>query len=268
MEDDIVIAQKILEGTYFNFNTKTYHDKSFMYMSTNEDCTFYQKYLKNHDKVLSVVSSGDQILNTILNDSYNIDAYDISRFPKYLLELKINAISKLDEDDYLDFFYKIDKSSEHYDDIYFGMNSSLPKEYKEFWDSLINFYDWNDITKSKLFSTQTVNIHSIINYNPYLQGNNYNLLKSKLEKANINFIIDDIGNYINNSKKKYDFVNLSSIIYYYDNYSELLKNIKLTNNGFALTYLYYMSSKIKDFYNYCTFDVDSNNNNAVMIYKK
>lgn len=118
-ECDIEIAQKIVGNSFNNINNHIYHDKSFIFMTTNEKINKYQEYLKNRKSVLSVIASGDQILNTVLENSLNIDSYDISRFPKYLMELKRAAILKISLDEYIDFFFSIDyHKNEEYDDLY------------------------------------------------------------------------------------------------------------------------------------------------------
>ena len=99
--------------------------------------------------------------------------------------------------------------------LYDKVRNSLPLKYKDFWDSLYNFDDGYDIYNSLLFRSDSYNLRSIIEYNPYLQGDNYDRLKEILlsEDIKINPSVMDIT-----SKKvedKYDLINLSSIIYYY-----------------------------------------------------
>ena len=267
--EDIIIAQKILEKNYKNVTDDNYHDSSFMYITTNENINLYQKYLSNKNKILSVVSSGDQILNTILAGNYNIDAFDISRFPKYMCELKIAAIKNLTREEFINFFFEVNRESEYYDDIYYGkIRTSLDGQYKKFWDSLISFYDWNDIINSSLCSSQTVSINSIIENNLYLQDNNYYKLKSMIHNVNITYYTGDINDIVLKQKQVYDLINLSSIIYYSSNYKKLLENLKLSNNGIALTYLYNVCRQVKEKYDNCSFEQFDNSKRGVMIYKK
>ena len=267
--EDIIIAQKILEQNYSNINNNIYHDSSFMYMTTNENIKSYQKYLNNKNKILSVISSGDQILNTILGGNFNIDGFDISRFPKYILELKIAGIKSLTREEFINFFFEVDKNSEYYDDIYYyKMRNFLEGKYKKFWDGLIDFYDWNDIIKSNLFSSQTVSINSITDNNLYLQNDNYEKLQKIIDRANINYYTGDINDIVLEHNTEYDLINLSSIIYYSNNYKKLLENLKLANNGIALTYLYNVCRQIKENYTNCDFEQFDNTKNGVMIYKK
>ena len=96
VKDDVVLAQKIITHSEFNFGCEnTFHNSSAIYRFSNEILQDYCEYFVNRNKILSVISSGDQILNAILNGVKDIDAFDISVFPKYFLYLKIGAIKSL-----------------------------------------------------------------------------------------------------------------------------------------------------------------------------
>ena len=102
VQEDIKKAREIIASSkkkFIGFNTDT-----FIYRFTNESIELYKNYLMNRKKVLSVTASGDQILNSILFGSKEIDSFDISRFPKYYFELKKAAIETLTRDEFIDFF--------------------------------------------------------------------------------------------------------------------------------------------------------------------
>lgn len=273
MRDDIIIAQQILENSYNNFyQKKAFHLESEIYKSTNERLSCYSKYLSNRKYILSVISSSDQILNSILLGTLKIDAFDISTFPKYFLYLKIASILTLTCDEYINFFYNYNVDNTIYDDYYDLIRSELEYENKEFWDSLFNYYDWNDIYNSTLFSSEVVNKNYVIEQNFYLQNDNYNRLKKIIKSVNINTFTGNIFDLVNELDNKYDLVYLSNIINYSDinNYKDLLGKFKLTEKGIILTYLYIINSNIKNFFNgenYC-FDQFENLNSGVLIYQK
>ena len=86
LHDDIVSAQRIVSGADFNFGDKPFfHETSAIYKISNERTQDYYSFLIGREKVLSVIGSGDQILNLILEGTKEIDAFDISSFPKYFL---------------------------------------------------------------------------------------------------------------------------------------------------------------------------------------
>ena len=250
--DDITIAQQIVGNHYSNLKNTIYHDTSFIYTTSNEKMNLYQSYLQNKEKSLSIISSGDQILNLILSGCKQITGYDISRFTKYFLELKKAAIISLSREDF----------------IHFRVN--LEKEDREFWDSLINFYDWSEINQSTLFSSQTMSFTSILQNNDYLKEENYSKLKNMISKVNYEYYIEDIQVLVSKLKSQYDFINLSSIMYYISNYKDLLSKLPLKENGIALTYLYQVKEELIQAYPECQmipFD-KSYPKEGIMIYKK
>lgn len=272
--EDVKTAQRIIEGSKLNINkNKSFHNDSFIYKFSNENISNYFKYLLNKQNILEVISSGDQILNSVLGNSFNIDGFDISRFPRYFLSLKIAAIKTISKDDYTNLFIEDNNSdNDYYDDLYDLIKKELDEKDKLFWNYLFNFYDWTDIYNSNLFSTEPYNKQKVIENNPYLQTDNYLKLRDKLNKLNLNIYINDISNLIKTLSKKYDLVNLSNIIYYKDlkEYYELLKNINLQDNGLILTYIYKLSvSKKENFQNNnLHFEQFENSDSGVLIYRK
>lgn len=100
------IAQEIVRGNYINLDKNdSFHKESFIYKKTNEKLNEFFDILMNKDKVLTVIGSGDQILNTLLTNPTRVDAFDISVFPKYFLKLKIAAIKSLTREEYIKFFF-------------------------------------------------------------------------------------------------------------------------------------------------------------------
>lgn len=58
------IAQEIVRGNYINLDKNdSFHKESFIYKKTNEKLNEFFDILMNKDKVLTVIGSGDQILN-------------------------------------------------------------------------------------------------------------------------------------------------------------------------------------------------------------
>ena len=253
LHDDIVAAQKIVSGSEYNFGEKTFfHNTSAIYKISNERTQDYYSYLIGRNKVLSVIGSGDQILNLILEGTKEIDAFDISSFPKYFLYLKIAAIKALSKEEYIDFFYEVTQRSEIYDDMYDRISFYLDDEMSEFWDSLFNFFDWQDIYNSTLFSSEPYTAANAINQNKFLQCEAaYEELRNNLDSTVINTYVGDIFNLSCNIDGTYDLVYLSNIVYYNnpDEYREMLGDFKLTDNGITLTYLYKINESVKNCFN-------------------
>lgn len=281
VQEDIKKAREIIASSkkkFIEFNTDT-----FIYRFTNESIELYKNYLMNRKKVLSVTASGNQILNSILFGSKEIDSFDISRFPKYYFELKKAAIETLTRDEFIDFFvgkhlsslvgfiscYKgleNDKLKEYYS----GFNNNMDKDYKEFWDEIFDIYDINQVFYSSLFFFDDCHFQAL---NPYLYDKNYEKLQKNIKNAKVKHYIGDIRQISGMLNKEYDLVNLSNIINYIDSdeYKDILNNLSLSDDGIALSYIPVLEKYIKNsFYQeeYQFNNLDKEFPEAVMIYQK
>lgn len=269
---DTIKAQEIVSNSKSNLVSNTpYHENSFIYRTTNEQINKYQDFLKNRENILSIIASGNQILNTIYEGTKNITGFDISTFPRYYLELQIAALNIFGLKDYINFIYG-DIDDEEFDDMYYTINPILEKESREFWDGLLNFFDFSEITASTLFSNEIVSPRNAIERNIYLQSEeNYQKLRNNIQQVNLEYITGDIFSLAKKLDTEYDFINLSSIIYYNDlnKYKEMLETLPLMDNGEALTYLYKIKSfsQKQDFFPNCDFH-SFDNDSGVMIYTK
>ena len=281
VQEDIKKAREIIASSkkkFIEFNADT-----FIYRFTNESIELYKNYLMNRKKVLSVTASGDQILNSILFGSKEIDSFDVSRFPKYYFELKKAAIETLTRDEFIDFFvgkhlsslvgfiscYKgleNDKLKEYYS----GFNSNMDKDYKEFWDEIFDIYDINQVFYSSLFFSDDCHFQAL---NPYLYDNNYEKLQKNIKNAKVKHYIGDIRQISGMLNKEYDLVNLSNIINYIDSdeYKDILNNLSLSDDGIALSYIPVLEKYIKNYFyqeEYQFNNLDKEFPEAVMIYQK
>lgn len=247
-KQDIITAQQLVSGLSSNLKQETFHETSIIYKSTNERPVSYQHYIKGKQDILSVIASGDQIINAMLEEPKSITGFDISTFPKYFLYLKLAGILSLTKEEYIDFFFETPDTSERYDDLYDRIRENLSEDNKEFWDSLFNYFDWYDIYTSSLFSSEVVIPERVIERNTYLQDENYEKLKQKLPGISLK---TKTGNIFSMSfDNDFDFINLSNIIYYNnpDEYKKLLTRLPLKLNGEVLTYIYKVNSQLKEYF--------------------
>ena len=245
LNEDIKLAQNVILRETLP-TRHAFNDISGIYRMTNENVSSkeYISSIKNKERILSVIASGDQIINSILFGSTDIEGFDISRFPKYFLMLKLAAIKELKKDEYLSFFMG-DIHNELFNyDVYSKIYKRLDKEYQEFWDSLFDYFDSVELIESMFFRTTIENKILMIHNNPYLQYDNYEIVKRKIDNIDIKFYEGNIFELINSSMKPFDLVNLSNIINYYkvDNrdykeYKSFIESIPLNDNGIVLTYL-------------------------------
>ncbi len=244
-KSDIITAQKIVSRDFKMNSNENFYINSGIYNFTNEAVAdpLYKSEITNKNKILSVIASGDQILNSILLGSTDITGFDISRFPKYYLLLKIAAIHALDKEEFLDFFSfhgteeeverKFDKIIEHLDPVAL-----------EFWQSLYDYFEPYEISSSMLFTSSYVDRLMAVVFNPYLQGDKaYDELKEKLQDVKLNLIDGNIYSLVREHKFKepFDLANVSNILggnKQKDNI-ELLEKIPLNTNASILGYMFY-----------------------------
>ena len=119
--DAITNALKTLNNSGNNIKKDFFHEESFIYMKTNEMIQEYVQYLLHKKNILSVIGSGDQIINSLITKPEYIDCFDISIYPEYFLNLKLAAIKTLSKEEYLSLFFEcaLTSKDEYYDDLYF-----------------------------------------------------------------------------------------------------------------------------------------------------
>ena len=258
-KEDLKLAQLIVSNKYIDNDRRNYTNTSAIYRCTNEmiNCKEYINILKNKKRILSVIASGDQIINSILLGSNDIVGYDISRFPKYYLYLKIAGIKKLEKEEFLNYFVGSYYKSLMNTDTYDKLRDELPDKCRIFWDGLYDAFEPYDINESLLLCNEPFSKEILTIRNLYLQDDNYRKTRIKLDNINLTLYDNNIFKLINCNIGKFDLINLSSIIHYpKDNfgsievglkkYREFLEELPLNIDGEALSYLY----SIDTFWNY------------------
>lgn len=236
------IAQGIVRGTYNNIDENVaFHSESFIYRKTNEKLNKFIDLLLNKDNILSVISSGDQILNMLLTNPSKIDAFDISAFPKYFLKLKIAAIKSLSREEYIKFFFSNTETSldEYYDDLYFDkISKELDSETESFWTYLFQFNDWFDIYNSTLFSSEGVVLKQALIQNKYLEEDEYYKLREILQNSQINYIESNLLDL--NISDTYDLIYLSNIFEYVklNAYFDKIDELSDKSKGIIISYIF------------------------------
>ena len=276
-KDPLELAQLIVRGDYINFRYgQAYGNTSSIYRFSNENISGYFNHLKNKERVLTVIGSGGQILNSILAGSIEFDCFDISIFPEYYLYLQIASILALTKEEYLEYYFSNNREILFSDKLYDKISNNLKGKYKQFWDTLYMFDEGIDIYNSLLFKYDLCLKKNVLENNPYLQDNNYQKIKGilKTECLKINPSVLDITKV--HLDKTYDLINLSNILSYYfkdlDSYINYLKNnFKLKENGEILNYFFSMNQDTIDKANRLLFPngyIEDINDGKLLIYKK
>lgn len=278
LKKEITIAQQIIRGNYINIDqNKPFIETSSIYRFTNENITAYFHHLQNKKSVLSVIGSGNQIINSILAGTRQFDCFDISIFPKFYLFLQLASVIALSKEEYLTYYLSNNQKELFHDHFFEKTKNYLPAPYKKFWDSLYLFNDGIDIYESMLFRQDFYSKEETIETNPFLQDKNYEKLKNilKTEAISIKTITCNIIEtpYF---KKEYNLVNLSNILFYYFNNPLSYKNFFETNfnlhpNGEIINYFYNLSKEMEKQFKNILFPngtVENNHNSKLLIYKK
>ena len=243
MHEDIEFLKNVLLN---DVKTKKDNYFSHIYPFTNENISAYYKNIDFENKeVLTVVGSGDHILNAFLDGAKSVDAFDINPLAKHYAELKIAAIKTFDLKDYILFFYP--SKTCQYMNIHkiFSLRDSLKVEEVVFWSHCYVILN----SLNNLFNYDIPKLKDVIKANKYLHNEeNYyklrNILKEKEPKyydLNI-FDLDELN-------KKYDIILLSNIaayldLFYKNDYTYLKKlrdiidKLKSVDNVVVLSYLY------------------------------
>ena len=246
--DDINKALIVINSKEYKPNHR-FSELSPVYRVTNEkiNSNLYIDLLSNNKKALSVIGSGDQIINSVLLGTYNIDAFDISIFPKYYLDFKISAIKELSYIEYCNFFF----GTYPYDEKnYKRIVNNMEGDSKIFWDELSKYKSSYILLDSNLFSFWNLDEKKARYLNPYLDKYAFYELKNKIDKLNMNYYNEDIYSLNSKLNSDYDFVNLSNVGMYADAYfkdenklvscnkfKNLVTNLRITNDGKVLNYL-------------------------------
>lgn len=202
--------ENILDSAIKRCDDEIVYDETFckgfseIYPFTTENISGYINNFELKNKsLLTVGSSGDQVLNAIANDCEDITVLDINPYTKYYYYLKVASLIGLSKDKFLNFFryedypntFKKNKNVFNKED-YEKINSILRLlDYESylFWDELLNCYSGEHI-RNKLFSLDEEKTSTLEKMNPYLENASFEELKVKLQKIQPKFLIGNVFN--------------------------------------------------------------------------
>ena len=166
--------------------------------------------------VLTVASSGDQVVESVLHGAKKVTCFDINPFSFYQVKLKLAAIRNLSYKEFLDFFYV----KNIYDsDNTFLNTETLDKLVFNLDNDSYEFFSYiNDI-----FNKDSKEIQKNIYYNfsygldhmktmcNYLEEDNYYKVKKELHNTKVDYVETDFKSLDTKINKKYDLIMLSNI---------------------------------------------------------
>ena len=251
LEEALYTAKERCEGNII-LDEASMNGFEEIYPFTTENIEGYIDYFDLQDKsLLTVGSSGDQIINAAFKGAKDITLLDINPYAKYYYYLKAAGILELNLTDFNEFFRyndypKVFKYNKKVFDkaSYKKLKStlkSLDNDSYLFWDELFDMYQ-PDYIRFSLFSNDEYGTSVLSKSNLYLQSENtYDETKTKLKELRPEFINEDI--FKSNLTKNYDNIWLSNIACYL--YQDKIKGMtdkfadKLAVDGkLLISYLY------------------------------
>ncbi len=207
-----------------------------VYPFTNEMMKQYNEHLDlKNKKVLTVTSSSDQAIISMMKGAKKIDTFDCNKLSYYHMFFKLSAIKSLSYENFIKLYTINNKTNiTQIQEIYENLRKGIDKEdVRIFWDLLIKKYPYlykylfmDGICSPDLYEVD------------FLEKEKY--YKTK-EKINLNVTFNLIKVYkLYKLEEKYDFINLSNIMNYDLNkisYSYLVKHLidnNLEKNGTIL----------------------------------
>lgn len=203
-----MLARKGLDKSDEQYNLRGFER---FYLYTNEHLNTFLKKINVKDKrVLTVGSSGDQILYSLLNGAREVVCFDICPFTEYYYKLKVACIRNLSYEEYDKY---INNSPAILSlKVYQKVSHDISGDAREFWDHLFlegfNHYEFN---------VNRANIRLMGNAVYMNNKEMYNKLQRVLQKPqSVLFVESDVRDISNIlfEEDKYDVILLSNIIKY------------------------------------------------------
>ncbi len=180
-----------------------------LYSNTNEELyEFFPKLNLKNASVMTVGSSGDQVLYSLMFGAKEVVCVDINPFTKFFYDLKVAGIKHFDFQGFNEYFGYYKSSEQTLNaEVYRQISHLLPEDSKYFWDNL--FLEVNSIPTLLMWSRPAKSHYSF-------NEKQYNVLKEILKKPNpVKFKCGDIKDISKNlGGKKYDVILLSNIYDY------------------------------------------------------
>lgn len=227
-----------------------------LYQHATEDMRSYYKAFDKVERFLTIGASGDQLLNAVSMGAKKIDVFDKNCLSKRGCALKVASVKTLSNKDLIAYFFS------HRNNLYQRVSPKLTEEDLTYWNSVYDILSESEI-QARLFAYRYLGQNIIRSINPYLDDENYALLKDQLEDVEINYIdapLEALGEKIQG--KEYDAINLSNI-YEYINFRKntsmenaqnfhdyIMETIfpHLSKNGkMMVAYMYGFNDKVKRF---------------------
>ena len=214
------MLEKLLKNKTATNDFASFTNYSPTYLVTNENQTAALKEFDVKDKdILCVTSSGDFAFNALSLGARKVVTFDINKFAKYVLALKVATVKTYpDEKLYAGFWLSNSPYFLSYNK-FLEIRGNLSKDAFDFWTHVYTFLNNanNTLNNTDFFRNIIYNTNILQEkYNLYYKATYYEQLRKRILTTNIDSYDLDITK-INTLKSNYQFdvVYLSNIIQYY-----------------------------------------------------
>lgn len=229
--------KKYLSDPAYNLALEKFYDISYYKEQNGRNGTLSQAYAFSNEKlhnifkhlrkksprVLTVGSSGDQLLYSLYYGSKDITLIDANLYSQYWIEYKMAAIKNLEFEEFKKYFL-VDEFDTEFNpfnnNVFPKIFHDLSDESKVFWGQIfLNGYSpeqiYQNIIKRK--DSHTDRVYSIF----YKEENSYNKVQEILLRQNykINFINEEFLKFHSVVQGKFDIILLSNIRRYVNDVS-------------------------------------------------
>lgn len=204
-----------------------------LYSFSNEDLTSFFKNMDVSGKsVLTVGSSGDQVLSAIMSGASRITLVDANPMSLPYTELKLAAAKILSFEEFKKYFTR-----EHiFDHKYYAkVSHDLSPRSREFWDEImLNTSDYQDAFFKNIFQQQLFMESGRDHMSYFKSEQNFLKLKENIPNCDVDFICAEFNQFPSKITDKYDLIMLSNLVTYLDCYQrfwyitkKLSRNLRL-----------------------------------------
>jgi hypothetical protein len=211
-KDYNLALEKYFMSNYYSDANKDNDTVEKVYYSSNEvlDDEFKNFGDMNGKRVLTVGSSGDQLLSAIYYGAKDVTLIDANIFSRYFTEYKIAMIKNFDYETYYNVFfsgYHVEKIFEH--NVYSKIFHDLSPEAQEFWGTIFLEETSAEEIVKKFFHDPHGRKMEYFKFE-----DSYNKCKQNLQSANIHFINAELSEFPKVIDGKFDLIMLSNIFDY------------------------------------------------------
>lgn len=194
--------------------------KSPMYIYATEMVSeYYSKLDMKNKRVLSIIGSGDQIVNAYFFGAKEVLGFDINKYASFILELKVSALLNLTYLEFIKFFGKDMISGTLDINLYDKLKQNLSANTQKFFNKIYKEFkdDGKRLIKSDYFRQRAMIKSSAARINIYLKNEkNYLKCKNIIQNKSWRSLELDINDILISKKLKgkFDIINLSNVLNY------------------------------------------------------